>query len=211
MIKKSVALIVAHPDDETLWAGGTLLSHPEWDCFVVCLCRGNDADRSPKFYKALKFYNAEGIMGNIDDEPEQIPLNDQLLEGAILKLLPPNHFDLILTHSPEGEYTRHIRHEETGRVVTKLWRSGKISASELWIFAYEDGNKEYYPKSDESAEEFLALPKNIWLKKYRIITEIYGFNADSWEAKTTPLSEAFRKYTIQAKIIKRLKNNAAIL
>ncbi len=26
-----VALVVAHPDDETLWAGGTLLQHPGWD------------------------------------------------------------------------------------------------------------------------------------------------------------------------------------
>lgn len=211
MTKKSVALIVAHPDDETLWAGGTLLSHPEWEGFVVCLCRGSDPDRNPKFYKALKFLYAEGIMGNIDDGPEQIPLNDQLLESAILQLLPPKHFDLIITHSPDGEYTRHIRHEETGHAVTELWRSGKISASELWTFAYEDGNKEHYPKPVESAEVFMALQKNIWLKKYQMITEIYGFTADSWEAKTTPSAEAFRKYTDRTKIIKRLKNNGAIL
>jgi len=25
---KTVAIIVAHPDDETLWAGGTILNHP---------------------------------------------------------------------------------------------------------------------------------------------------------------------------------------
>jgi len=28
---KTVAIIVAHPDDETLWAGGTILSHPFFD------------------------------------------------------------------------------------------------------------------------------------------------------------------------------------
>ena len=28
-----VAVVVAHPDDETLWAGGLLLSHPEWSPF----------------------------------------------------------------------------------------------------------------------------------------------------------------------------------
>ena len=211
MTKKSFALIVAHPDDETLWAGGTLLSHPEWECFVVCLCRGSDNNRNPKFYKALKFLNAEGTMGDINDEPEQIPLNDQFLENAILELLPPKHFDLIISHSPDGEYTRHSRHEETGQAVTELWRSGKITASELWTFAYEDGNKEYYPKPVESAEVFMALPKNIWLKKYKMITEIYGFKADSCEAKTTPSAEAFHKHMDRIKIIKRLKNNGAIL
>jgi LmbE family N-acetylglucosaminyl deacetylase len=52
---KAVAVIVAHPDDETLWAGGTILSHPSWQWFIVCLCRGSDKDRAPKFLKHYKF------------------------------------------------------------------------------------------------------------------------------------------------------------
>ena len=191
---KTVAIIVAHPDDETLWAGGTLLSHPQWDCFIVCLCRGNDTDRAPKFYKALKMLKAEGTMGELDDGPEQMPLDGKTLEDTILKLLPVKHFDLIITHSPGGEYTRHIRHEETGQAVSYLRKSGKISSGELWTFAYEDGNKKHYPKPVESAEVFEELTKSIWLEKYGIITEIYGFSIDSWEAKTTPSAEAFRKY-----------------
>lgn len=31
---KTVALIVTHPDDETLWAGGTLLNNPSWGVYV---------------------------------------------------------------------------------------------------------------------------------------------------------------------------------
>lgn len=208
---KSVALIVAHPDDETLWAGGTILSNPSWTCYVVCLCRGSDTDRAPKFDKALKVLNAEGTMGDIDDGPEQLPLDEKVLKRTILELLPPKYFDLIISHNPNGEYTRHLRHEETGQAVTELWQSGKISASELWTFAYEDGNKEYYPKPAESAAIFKTLTKDIWLKKYQIITEIYGFSADSWEAKTTPSAEAFRKCPTPAKIEKRLRNKGAIL
>ena len=49
---KSVLIIVAHPDDETLWAGGTILSHPEWSVFVISLCRASDTDRAPKFNRA---------------------------------------------------------------------------------------------------------------------------------------------------------------
>ena len=75
--EKSVAVIVAHPDDETLWAGGTILSHPEWKWFIVCLCRGNDEDRSFRFKKALKILKSEGIMGDLDDGPEQKPLEDR--------------------------------------------------------------------------------------------------------------------------------------
>jgi len=190
---KSVALIIAHPDDEILWAGGTILSHPTWKCFIVCLCRGNDTDRAPKFVQSLKALNAEGIMGDLDDGPEQLPLDENEVAGLIQNLLPPMHFDLIITHHPNGEYTRHIRHEETGKAVIMLWQTGKISASELWTFAYEDGNKKYFPKPVETASVFNSLSKDIWLKKYRIITEMYGFTADSWEAETTPLAEAFWK------------------
>jgi hypothetical protein len=137
--------------------------------------------------------NAEGIMGDLDDGPEQSPLDEDEVTGLILNLIPPMHFNLIITPHPNGEYTRHIRHEETGKAVIMLWQTGKISASELWTFAYEDGNKKYFPKPVETATVFNSLSKDIWLKKYRIITETYGFTADSWEGQTTPLAEAFWK------------------
>ncbi len=59
---KKVAIIVAHPDDETLWAGGTILSHPAWECFIICLCRGSDADRAPRFrgFKGVKIGRSHG-------------------------------------------------------------------------------------------------------------------------------------------------------
>jgi LmbE family N-acetylglucosaminyl deacetylase len=192
---KKVALIVAHPDDETLWAGGTILSQPNWNCFIVCLCRGDDTDRAPKFYNALKIFKSKGIMGNLDDGPEQVPLNEELVEKSILALLPPGHFDLVITHNPSGEYTRHLRHEEAGKAVINLWHEGNISASELWTFAYEDGNKEYYPRSDKRAAYYQSLADNVWMKKYGIITETYGFEKCSFEAKTTPRVESFWQFS----------------
>ena len=195
LLRKSVAVIVAHPDDETLWAGGTLLSHSLWRCFIVCLCRADDKDRSPKFFKALKILKSEGIMGNLDDGPEQKPLDENEVEQAILDLLPANHFDLIITHNPGGEYTRHLRHEETGRAVIKLWHEGKIVANELWTFAYHDENKKHLPLAIENSNIYNILPEKIWLKKYGIITETYGFEKNSFEAETTPKAESFRKYT----------------
>lgn len=192
---KTVVLVVAHPDDETLWAGGTILSHPSWKWFIVCLCRRSDTERATKFYKALQVLKSEGIMGDLDDGPEQKPLDEKVVEGAILDLLPQKQFDLIISHNPSGEYTRHIRHEEAGKAVIKLWHTGKISANELWTFAYEDGNKEYYPRPLENAPFYRLLTKRMWLRKYSIITETYGFEKNSWEAKTTPRSEAFWQFT----------------
>ncbi len=36
---KQVAIIVAHPNDETLWDGGAVLNHPLWKCYIVRLRR----------------------------------------------------------------------------------------------------------------------------------------------------------------------------
>ena len=126
-----IAVIVAHPDDETLWAGGMILMNPGCNWTIICLSRKNDTDRAPKFFEALTLYGATGAMGNLDDGPEQKPLPQKEIETAIQGLLPPIHYDLIMTHSPAGEYTRHKRHEETGRAVFYLWEQNIIDASEL--------------------------------------------------------------------------------
>lgn len=192
---KAVAVIVAHPDDETLWTGGTILSHPSWNWFIITLCRASDRDRAPKFFQALKVLGAEGKMGDLDDSPEQKPLAENKVQGTILQLLPRKHFDIIISHNPAGEYTRHIRHEEIARAVIRLWHTGKISANELWTFAYEDGGKQYLPRPIKTATIFHILPERTWQRKYRIITATYGFEKIGFEAETTPRAEAFWQFT----------------
>jgi len=201
---RSVAVIVAHPDDEILWAGGTILKNPSWHWYIITLCRASDTDRAPKFFKVLDILGAKGDMGDLDDGPDQKPLGKKMVQECILKLLPDKYFDLIVTHDPAGEYTRHLRHEETSQAVLNLWYNSGISASELWTFAYEDGGKKYLPKPKKNAYFYYDLPEKIWQKKYQIITEIYGFNENSFEAQTTPRAEAFWQFTLPAKALQWL-------
>lgn len=207
----NVAIIVAHPDDETLWVGGTILTHPLWKCIVVCLCRESDQDRAPRFFNALKILKSNGVIGDLDDGPTQKPLSENEVEQAILNLLPAMHYDLVITHNPSGEYTKHIRHEEISNAVIHLWHEGKISTNELRTFAYEDGNKKYYPKPLEKAPVYRTLPKQIWLIKYRMITVIYGYDKNSWEAKTTPLCESFWQFTNSNDAIKWIKKGETLI
>ncbi len=195
IIKKGdkCAVIVAHPDDETLWAGGLILMHPDVDWTIVTICRKSDTDRAPKFFRVLEKLNAEGFMADLDDGPEQTPLDQTELHETIMKLLPSDKFDLIITHSPSGEYTRHLRHEETAAAVLDLCKGRKLSTSRLWTFAYEDNNRQYLPRAIEQADILINLQEDIWLRKYNIITGIYGFSEDSFEARTTPKKEAFRR------------------
>ena len=185
------AIIVAHPDDETLWAGGTMLMHPECKWTVVTLCRASDPDRAPKFHKAVETLNATGVMGDLDDGPDQSPLPARQVQNTIIELLPGGVYDLVMTHGLWGEYTRHLRHEETGKAVVALWNAGRLSAKEVWRFAYEDRGGQYLPRAVADADIRTRLPEGIWQQKYDIITRIYGFAPDSFEAKATPRDEAF--------------------
>lgn len=188
---KKCAVIVAHPDDETLWAGGTILMHPESEWTIVTLCRKSDPDRTPRFFRAIKKFSATGAMGNLDDGPEQSPLTSRSVQHEILQILPSNRFDLIITHGLNGEYTRHLRHEETAQAVMALWKTDRLFAGQIWRFAYEDGGRKYLPRAVEDADMQIRLPEDIWQRKYDIITDIYGFGPDSFEAGTTPREEAF--------------------
>jgi hypothetical protein len=47
--RPQAAVVVAHPDDETLWRGGYILTHPECHWRIVALSTEHDADRAPKF------------------------------------------------------------------------------------------------------------------------------------------------------------------
>lgn len=196
--KHSALVIVAHPDDETLWAGGSMLARADWEWRVISLCRRSDPDRAPRFARALDRLGATGVMGDMDDGPDQTPLAPETVETALAGLLSRKKWDSIFSHSPFGEYTRHRRHEETARAVMALWHNGSIDCGDVRLFAYEDGDRSYYPRAIERAHTLVPLEDSIWDIKREIVETVYGFSNDSWEARTTPRVEGFwRFHTIE--------------
>jgi LmbE family N-acetylglucosaminyl deacetylase len=187
----SAAVIVAHPDDETLWCGGWILDRPDWEWFVLTLCRGGDRDRAGRFARVLTYLGATGAMCDLDDGPAQEPLDAEQMNRAILETLPRRRYGLLLTHGPRGEYTRHRRHEECSRAVVSLFRERRIEADELKLFAYRDEGPGSLPRVAPDAHEQSMLSPETFERKLHVMTELYGFDPTSWEARATPRVEGF--------------------
>ncbi len=202
------AVIVAHPDDETIWAGGTIMMHPEYKWIIVSLCRASDPDRAPKFRRAAIELGSAAFIGDLDDGPDQAHLPETEVERTILHLLPEKEFDLVITHSPFGEYTRHKRHEQTGEAMLDLWKRGKIRTSEIWLFAYADngrGGISDLPRPIDKAHSVTHLPEDIWQHKKNLITGIYGFSSDSYESAICQRNEAFWVFRSNAEFERWMK------
>lgn len=133
----SALVVIAHPDDETIWMSGTILMNPQVKWTIFSLCRGNDSDRAPKFRKVCKYYGAREIISDLEDEGvmnirESVPE----IKKKIKRLLPVRSYDYVFTHGVDGEYG-HPRHKGTHQVVKLLVESCKLKTKRFFVFSYE--------------------------------------------------------------------------
>jgi len=192
-MKKTVLVIISHPDDETIWMGGTLLRNKnEWDTTIICLCRADDEDRAPKFEKACKEFNAKGFISDLDDEIDNpVPISEYIKR---IKQFADKKYDIIYTHGENGEY-KHIRHIETNRAVVNLISSKQLLCKELFFFSYikKDNNYQGFCLHNSNANIFIKLNNLEILTKKNIIQNIYGYSKGGFEEKSCNNIETFDK------------------
>lgn len=186
-------VIVAHPDDETIWCGGTILAHPEWEWTILSLCRKNDKDRAPKFKSACEILNAKCSISDLDDEePEKKLRSLNEVKSRILSMLKDKKFDFVFTHGSNGEYG-HNRHREVHAAVRDLLAEKQLECKKIFFFSYKlDKSKQSCVADTRSADVNSVLSEEIAREKRLLITSTYGFNSGGFEERSARATESFK-------------------
>ena len=165
-------MIVAHPDDETIWGGGHLL---EGGYFVVCITNGENEIRKEEFLRAVKesgniplilsypdkeFGMRSRWWGYIDD-----------ITTDIKTILSFKKWDIVVTHNLEGEYG-HIHHKMVSALVTG--QRNCAQEAELYYFG------KYYKKGTVSSIRMKELEESILEKKEEIL-KLYLSQKSIWK------------------------------
>jgi LmbE family N-acetylglucosaminyl deacetylase len=166
-------MIVAHPDDETLFGGGELIQHAS-EYKVVVLDYGNHMVRHREFIKAMEMIGV-GKWEHWDGEPykSSAAYNESILIPLIERVLNEREWTKVVTHNQGGEYG-HYRHVSTHNVMARL------CPEKLWVF-------------DMGTEP--TLDKKVLKKKYKVLTHCYQSQQKvlrwfNWE------NERLDKYTV---------------
>ena len=140
-------LFVAHPDDEALFFGAELVTHPS--CWVVVsLTNGNNQWRKAEFEESMRRSGAVGLIWNYKDCSTCLPfvsteLSPILLEDQVRFLLDlRSDWSRIVTHGIAGEYG-HPQHRALHNVIVnvcedigcleKLWCVHPVAWHQDWV------------------------------------------------------------------------------
>ncbi len=180
-------VVVAHPDDETIWMGGTLLKNRNrWNTTIISLCRRNDKDRAPKFRKACKIFKAKFFISDLEDENlNKITLNE-IIERV--KGYSSKNYSCIFTHGENGEYG-HKRHIDVHEAIKKMLNKKLLSAEKIFFFSYF--KKGRLCCANKNSDKFIKLSSSLLKQKKKIINSVYGFAKNSFENLCTSDTEAF--------------------
>ena len=176
-------MIVAHPDDESLWGGAHLAKS---DYLVICVTCGEDEKRQKEFKKAIAdFGNYEISLGYPDITDNSLDDWSKVyykIEKDLNEIINYKNWNMVVTHNPNGEIN-HPHHKMLSSMVTK-----NVDKNKLYYF-----NKFY---SDEELENVNYCVKEINDK------ELYlkNFLLDNYSAKDQLIND-YGKYMLYEKFI----------
>ncbi len=118
------AVVVAHPDDETLWATGMIAAGVDVIC---CTVPRKDPPRAIEFFEAVRTLGGFPIL-----IPFIEPLYDEDIEH--LDMLDLRRYETVITHNQRGEYG-HRHHMNVHEHVLQS------NVPNVWTFGYGKGTR----------------------------------------------------------------------
>ena len=188
---KKALVVIAHPDDETIWMGGTIARNKKIAWTIFSLCRASDRDRAPKFSRVCEYYGAQSIIADLDDDGK-LNLEEAKKEAKriILEKIDFDEFDYIFTHGANGEYG-HERHVAVHLAIDELIKKKKINPETVFYFNYVK-NKDNSLKPDSNSVINQLSEKELSEKK-RVVAEMYGYSPNGIDVGYCTNPEAFKK------------------
>ena len=156
-------MIVAHPDDETIWGGSHLING---NYTVLCITNGNNKKRKKEFMKVLEKTHSKGIILSFPDKTKGKRDNwkscKKDIQREIKKEIDSKDWDKIVTHNPDGEYGK-LHHQMVSDMVTKVFQKSLKGKSKLYYFGH------YYKKGEQIPGNKIS-EENLQIKE-RLVNE----------------------------------------
>tara|TARA_R110002167_G_scaffold318993_1_gene524702 strand:+ start:5420 stop:6148 length:729 start_codon:yes stop_codon:yes gene_type:complete len=136
--------VVAHPDDESLWIGGTLKflsDRKEVDPYVLCVTGRHHPQRNDEFKKALDIAGIKNRFVAEEDIPSRGGISLSLLEESIntgISKMGLEDVDLVVTHSHYGDEHQHAQHIQLFNYMGKYCSEKNISFAFFSTFVLPD-------------------------------------------------------------------------
>jgi len=160
-------LVVAHPDDETIFAGGLILTSQDTQWTIIC-CKYEEEPRQHEFRRACDF-----LAKNSGNQIEPIVVSKELNYREIVDELRRHEvskYDIVFTHNYMGEYGN----EDHKYVLRSIIET--IDHPNTWLFISPGScnvNQDEFRSKIPNGNKWLDLPLKILNLKKRAFQECH--------------------------------------
>lgn len=189
--KVKALLIVAHPDDETIFCGGAMLYYPNWEWTVVCVTNPEEK-RYLEFQKAMKCYENFGVKikssMTLEQEDREYSGEEEIRVLRVWSdVIKSKGFspELVFTHNnkSEGDYV-HQHHKWLNEVVHRLFPN-------VWEFICPISSGILEPSKSKINK--VPLNADILEKKNYIFNNCYSSQKTTWSVIPNEMEHEFKK------------------